>query len=571
MFLRKLTIFAAPLLLLQGCATLPAAVASAPAPEAKGLVSAADPRAAEAGAAMLRRGGSATDAAIATMLALTVVEPQSSGIGGGGFFLRAAPDGEMVTIDGRETAPAGADERWFLDAQDQPLPFMQAVVSGLSVGVPGNIRLAEQAHARFGSLPWATLFEPAIGLAREGWTLSERGREFLVRARNRAAADAEGQGLFYDEMGEPLAAGTRLTNPALADTLERIAAQGPDWFYSGDNATAIAVRVASETPRAGGMTVTDIGSYQAKERRQVCGDYRGYMICGMGPPSSGATTVYAILKQLERFDLGALGPRSATFWHLFAESQRLAYADRERYLADPDFVSVPVAGLTDATYLAARSALISATGTMAAPAPGIPAGVALAPPDGAEPEENGTSHFVAIDGEGNAVSYTSTIEGSFGSGIVVGGYYLNNELTDFSMVPTAEGQLVANRVEGGKRPRSSMAPTLVFDAQGAPVMAVGAAGGSTIPVQVARALIGVIDFGLPIDEALALPVLFSPGDALTVEQGTWLEGLIPQLRALGHAQVTARGLPLKANAALRTPAGWLGAADPRSDGSAVSE
>ena len=569
MFLRKLTIFAAPLLLLQGCATLPAA--SAPASDAKGLVSAADPRAAEAGAAMLRQGGSATDAAIATMLALTVVEPQSSGIGGGGFFLRATPDGEIATIDGRETAPSGADERWFLDTEGKPLPFMQAVVSGLSVGVPGNIRLAEQAHARFGKLPWATLFKPAIELASGGWTLTERGREFLVRAKNRAAHQDDLEAVFYDESGEARPAGTLLRNRALAASLEQIARNGPDWFYTGTNAVAIATEVAAETPRPGALTAQDIGAYQAKERRQVCGDYRGYSICGMGPPSSGATTVYAILKQLERYDLAALGPRSATFWHLFAESQRLAYADRERYLADADFISVPVAGLTDPDYLAARGALISTTGTMATPQAGVPVGMTLAPPDGAEPEENGTSHFVAIDRWGDMVSYTSTIEGSFGSGIVVGGYYLNNELTDFSMVPEVDGRPVANRVEGGKRPRSSMAPTLVFDANGAPFMAVGAAGGSTIPVQVARVLIGVIDFGLPLDEAVALPVLFSPSDAISIEQGTWLEDLIPQLQALGHAQVSARGLPLKANAALRTPAGWVGAADPRSDGTAVSE
>ena len=569
MFLRKLTIFAAPLLLLQGCATLPAA--SAPASDAKGLVSAADPRAAEAGAAMLRQGGSATDAAIATMLALTVVEPQSSGIGGGGFFLRATPDGEIATIDGRETAPSGADERWFLDAEGKPLPFMQAVVSGLSVGVPGNIRLAEQAHARFGKLPWATLFKPAIELASGGWTLTERGREFLVRAKNRAAHQDDLEAVFYDESGEARPAGTLLRNRALAETLEHIARSGADWFYTGANAAAIATEVAAETARSGALTAQDIGAYQAKERRQVCGDYRGYSICGMGPPSSGATTVYAILKQLERYDLAALGPRSATFWHLFAESQRLAYADRERYLADADFISVPVAGLTDPDYLAARGALISTTGTMATPQAGVPVGMTLAPPDGAEPEENGTSHFVAIDRWGDMVSYTSTIEGSFGSGIVVGGYYLNNELTDFSMVPEVDGRPVANRVEGGKRPRSSMAPTLVFDANGAPFMAVGAAGGSTIPVQVARVLIGVIDFGLPLDEAVALPVLFSPSDAISIEQGTWLEDLIPQLQALGHAQVSARGLPLKVNAALRTPAGWVGAADPRSDGTAVSE
>ena len=558
-------------LALAGCATVPTAAPAAPAATDVGIVSAADPRAEAAGMAMLRKGGSATDAAIATMLALTVVEPQSSGIGGGGFFLRATPDGEIATIDGRETAPSGADERWFLDTEGKPLPFMQAVVSGLSVGVPGNIRLAEQAHARFGKLPWATLFKPAIELASGGWTLTERGREFLVRAKNRAAHQDDLEAVFYDESGEARPAGTLLRNRALAETLEQIARSGADWFYTGANAAAIATEVAAETARSGALTAQDIGAYRAKERRQVCGDYRGYTICGMGPPSSGATTVYAILKQLERYDLAALGPRSATFWHLFAESQRLAYADRERYLADADFISVPVAGLTDPDYLAARGALISTTGTMATPQAGVPVGMTLAPPDGAEPEENGTSHFVAIDRWGDMVSYTSTIEGSFGSGIVVGGYYLNNELTDFSMVPEVDGRPVANRVEGGKRPRSSMAPTLVFDANGAPFMAVGAAGGSTIPVQVARVLIGVIDFGLPIDEAVALPVLFSPGDAISIEQGTWLEDLIPQLQALGHAQVSARGLPLKANAALRTPAGWVGAADPRSDGTAVSE
>ena len=570
MFSRTLALVAAPFLL-GACATLPAETTAAPAARSEGLVSAADPRAAEAGAEMLRRGGSATDAAIATMLALTVVEPQSSGIGGGGFFLRSTPDGDIATIDGRETAPAAADGEWFLADDGKPRPFMEAVISGLSVGVPGNLRLAEQAHRRFGKLEWAALFEPAIRLARDGWTLTERGREFLVRSKNRAAHQSEGLALFYGAEGEALPAGTIIRNPQLANTLGQLATRGPDWFYTGSNAAAIAGEVAAETPRDGAMTVADVTAYQAKERRQVCGDYRSYRICGMGPPSSGATTVYAILKQLERFDLGALGPRSATFWHLFADSQRLAYADRERYLADADFVSVPVAGLTDPAYLAARGALISGSAALTTVAPGTPAGVALAPPDGLEPVESGTSHFVAVDGEGNAVSYTSTIEGSFGSGIMVGGYYLNNELTDFSFVPEEDGRPVANRVEGGKRPRSSMAPTLVYDPQGRLFMAVGAAGGATIPVQVARALIGVIDFGLPLDEALALPVLFSPGDAVAVEQGTFLEAMIPELQALGHAQVSARGLPLKTNAALRTAAGWIGAADPRSEGAAVSE
>ncbi len=571
------TLIASAALLLGACtATAQTAAPSADvrAPEtafARGVVSAADPRAAEAGAEMLRRGGSATDAAIATMLALTVVEPQSSGIGGGGFLLHGGADGTIETLDGRETAPAAATPDWFLDAEGRPRPFPEAVLSGLSVGVPGNVRLAAEAHERHGKLAWAELFEPAIALARDGFVLSERLHEFLVRARNRAAAEAEGQALFYDELGEPLLAGTRIRNPALAATLDRIAREGPEAFYAGNNATAIATHVAAETPRPAGMTVADISGYAVAERSAVCGDYRGYRICGMGPPSSGATAVYAILKQLERFDLAALGPQSSTFWHLFAESQRLAFADRERYLADPEFVTVPLAGLMDPAYLAARGALIDPASTLGSVAPGSPRGLALAPPDGDEPAENGTSHFVAVDRAGNAVSYTSTIEGSFGSGLMVGGYYLNNELTDFSFVPEVAGRPVANRVEGGKRPRSSMAPTLVYAPDGELVLAVGAAGGATIPVQVARVLIGVIDFGLPLDQAIALPVLFAPGDAVTIEQGSALETLVPQLQALGHTQITARGLPLKTNGAQRTADGWVGAADPRSEGLALVE
>ncbi|KRA81588.1 gamma-glutamyltransferase [Altererythrobacter sp. Root672] len=557
-------------LLLGACATVPAPAKTADAKTA-GVVSAADPRAAEAGVAMLRQGGSSTDAAIATMLALTVVEPQSSGIGGGGFMMHSAPDGDIQTFDGRETAPSGADPQWFLDADGKPVPFMSAVISGLSVGVPGNVRLAAEAHERYGKLSWAALFQPAIKLARDGWVLSERGRQFLVQSKNRAAHQSEALAIYYDASGEALPVGSVLRNPALAETLEHLAEQGPEWFYSGTNAAQIAAEIAAETPRSGAMTVADVAAYQAKDRPELCGPYRGYRICGMGPPSSGATTVYAILKQLERFDLGALGKDSPVFWHLFAESQRLAFADRERYLADPDFVSVPAEGLMEPDYLAGRGALIDPNSTLAQVTAGMPRGLALAPPDGTEPEEHGTSHFVAVDREGSAVSYTSTVEGSFGSGIMVGGYYLNNELTDFSFAPSVDGRLVANRVEGGKRPRSSMAPTLVYDSQGRLVLVIGAAGGATIPVQVARALIGVIDFGLPLDQAIALPVLFAPGDQLSAEEGSALVPLIPQLQALGHAQIATRSLPLKTNGAQRTAAGWAGAADPRSEGMAIGE
>ena len=563
---RILAALAAPFVL-AACATAPAqhplAAASSP-----GLVSAADPRAAEAGAAMLRAGGSATDAAIATMLALSVVEPQSSGIGGGGFYVRATPEGTVETIDGRETAPAAAGPDWFLDEAGKPFAYRPTVLSGRSIGVPANIALARDAHRRHGKLAWSRLFAPAIALAEDGWTVTPRFREFLVRAKDAASRDPAGRALFYNSTGEPVPLGTVVRNPALARSLRTIARGGPDAFYKGPLARAIADKVSADTPGGKAMTAADLADYRAKDRPSVCGTYRAYRICGMGPPSSGATTVLAILGQLERFDMAALGPGSPVAWHLFAESQRLAYADRDVFVADPDFVTVPVERLIAPDYLKARGGLIAPDRTM----PTVTAGrrdLALAPGEG--PPEQGTSHFVAVDRHGEAISYTSTVEGGFGSGLVVGGFYLNNELTDFSFVPEKDGRTVANRVEGGKRPRSSMAPTVVYAPDGSLLMAVGAAGGATIPVQVSRVLIGVIDFKLPLDQALALPVLFAPGEVISVEQGSALEAMIPALKALGHAQVTARVLPLKANAAIRIDGRWHGAADPRSEGRSVPE
>ena len=531
------------------------------------LVSAADPRAAEAGAAILRAGGSATDAAIATMVALTVVEPQSSGIGGGGFFLHSDAAGNVTTIDGRERAPAAAGPDWFLGEDGEPLGYRDAVLTGLSIGVPGNLRLAEKAHAEYGRLAWARLFEPAIALAEQGFTLTPRGHEYLSRFKDRAFRDPAIRSVFYDPAGEPLTVGTRIANPALAATLRAVAEKGPDALHTGDTAAALAAAIAADTPREQGMTAADVEGYTATPRPPVCGSYRGYRICGMGPPSSGATTVFAILKQLERFDLASLGPDNPNFWHLFAESQRLAYADRERYLADGDFVDVPVEWLTDPAYLAGRSALISASSRMDEAVAGTAPGLAIAPPDGREAVERGTSHFVVRDAAGNTVSYTSTIEGPFGSGLTFGGFYLNNELTDFSFAPEEGGRAIANRVQGGKRPRSSMSPTLVFDPQGRLFMAVGAAGGGTIIVQTARAIIGAVDFGLDARAALALPMLYSPGDTIAIEEGTRLEAIVPALEALGHS-VEARSLPLKANAILCRDQGraCTGAADPRSEG-----
>lgn len=535
-----------------------------------GMVSAADPRAAAAGAEMLRKGGSATDAAIATMLALNVVEPQSSGIGGGGFYVESDPAGHVTTVDGREKAPLAAGPDWFM-RDGHPISFADAVPGGTSVGVPGNLSLAATAHAARGKLPWAALFGPAIHFAENGFVVTPRLHQSLAD-NARVAAFAQGRSLYYSADGQPLAVGTVIRNPQLAAMLRRIAAEGPKAFYTGSNAAAVVGAVTTAPHNPAPMTTGDFAAYTAPERPAVCGEYRHYRICGMGPPSSGATTVFATLKQLERFDLTALGSRSPVAWHLIAESMRLAYADRARYLADPAFVTVPVAGLTDPGYLAGRSALIDPGKTLALVSAGVPPGAEhLSRADPRPAPEHGTSHFVVVDRAGDAVSYTSTIESAFGSGLLVNGYFLNNELTDFDFVPTKDGKPVANRVEGGKRPRSSMAPTLVFAPDGKLRLAVGAAGGATIPAQVVRAIIGVIDWKLSAQDAIALPVLFAPGDTVTVEQGTWLAGMIPALKALGHAEVVEKAMPLKANAIEIVAGRAVGAADPRSEGVAVTE
>jgi gamma-glutamyltranspeptidase/glutathione hydrolase len=538
------------------------------------MVSAADPRAATAGVEMLRQGGTAADAAFATLLALTVVEPQSSGIGGGGFLIYDDGDGSPQTYDGRETAPMAAKGDWFL-VDGKPMPFDQAQPGGKSVGVPGNIRLMADAHREHGKLPWKALFQPAIRLAREGFVVTQRLNSALARGDDTgssiAGLTAAGRALYFGADGKPLPVGATIRNPALADFLERLALLGPDIFYVGPNAEAIANAVQNAPHNPAPMTDGDIATYDAKERPPVCGTYRGYRICGMGPPSSGATTVFAILKQLERFDLGALGPNNPTSWHLFAESMRLAYADRDKYLGDSDFVQVPVAGLTDPAYLASRSALISPDSTIASASAGVPAGAPA--PCAVTTPERGTSHFVAVDRWGNVASETSTIESAFGSGLIVNGYFLNNELTDFSFVPDKDGCPVANRVEGGKRPRSSMSPAIVYGPDGKVRLAVGAAGGATIIAQVAKAIMGVIDWNLPAQQALALPTLFAPGgDTVYLERGTYLEAMAPRLRELGHAKVTL--IPpgtFKANAIEWRDGRWQGAADPRSEGAAVGE
>jgi gamma-glutamyltranspeptidase/glutathione hydrolase len=564
MRLRHLLLAAA--LAFGGC-TSPSYSAPATAP---GMVSAADPRAAAAGVEILRQGGSAADAAFATLLALNVVEPQSSGIGGGGYLVYADKGAAPVTFDGRETAPHAATGTWFFK-NGQPMEFDDAQPGGKSVGVPGNVRMMALAHQKYGKLPWAALFQPAIKLARDGFKITPRLYNSLRKYPATGALSAEARTIFYGEDGQPKPVGTLVRNPAFAKFLEQLAARGSDSFYVGPNAQAIAATVSGAPHNPAPMTAGDVASYEAEPRPPVCGTYRVYRVCGMGPSSSGGFTVFAALKLLERFDLSALGSQSPTAWHLIAESERLAYADRDKYLADPDFVRVPLAGLMDPAYLASRSALISPTATMGAVHAGTPAGAEIVCTPEPQPER-GTSHFIAVDRWGAVASDTSTIESSFGSGLMVNGYYLNNELTDFSFVPAKNGCPVANRVEGGKRPRSSMSPTIVYGPDGHVVLAVGAAGGSTIPAQVIKTIVGVLDFHLPPQQAIALPMIYSPGDTVYVESGTFLEGMIPQLKALGHAQVST--LPpgtFKANAIEWRDGRWAGGADPRSEGVALSE
>jgi gamma-glutamyltranspeptidase/glutathione hydrolase len=548
----------------------PLAARQAPArPAAQGLVSASDPRAAAAGAEILRAGGSATDAAIATMLALNVVEPQNSGIGGGAFWVGqdAGRAPTPWTIDGRETAPAAADGRWFLGPDGRVLSRGQAVPGGRSVGVPGAVRLMAAAHRRGGRLPWARLFAPAIRLARDGFRVTPRLENGLNRGGGHV--DAWARARFFGADGRALKAGTLVKVPEQAAQFERIAKLGPDSFYVGPDAGAVVAAVNGAARNPSRMTAGDLSTYDAKARAPVCGTYRSYRLCGMGPPSSGGVAVLAILKQLERFDIRAMGPRSATAWHLFAESSRLAYADRDLYLGDPDHVRVPVKGLTDARYLAARSALISAERTMASVSAGSPAG---APPRvrAVAQEVPGTTSLSVTDEAGNVAQVTATIEGYFGSGLTANGSFLNNELTDFDLTPEKDGYLAANRVEGGKRPRSSMSPTIVYDRDGRVRLAVGAAGGSTIIAQVAKAIMAVVDWDMTAQQAVSLGLLYAPGPRATAEAGTELEALMPGLRALGET-VTVAPLGLKMNAVEWRNGRWQGAADPRSEGASVAQ
>lgn len=532
------------------------------------MVVAAHPLATRAGYEVLRSGGNATDAAIATQLMLALVEPQSSGLGGGGFALvYSAADNQLHAWDGRETAPAAATADRFLTRDGRPLRYPEAVGSGKSVGVPGLVRLLEAMHRRHGRTPWPRLFEPAIRLAEAGFEVSSR-LEKLVAKDPLLPRSVSARPYFFRSDGNPKRSGERLRNPELAQVLRRIAAEGASAFYGGDIARDIVAAVRAP-PGAGDMTLQDIAGYRPVERSPLCTPYRAQRVCGMPPPSSGGITVALILGLLERFPMEDMQPASLKAVHLFAEAGRLAYADRDRYIADPDFVPAPLAQLLERDYLRRRSRLISPERSLGVAQPGVIAGVGPRAAD-TTPELPSTTHLSVVDAEGNAVALTSSVESAFGSRIMVRGFMLNNQLTDFAWIPRDAAGEAANRVEGGKRPRSSMAPTIVFDSQGRLRLVIGSPGGHQIINFVAKTLIGAIDWKLDIQQAVSLPSFGSRNRGTEIEKGTALEALAPALRTRGHV-VRVMDMPSGLHGIEVTKNGLVGGADPRREGAALGD
>ena len=516
-------------LLVCGCAQT-----RAPGVAQRFMVAAAHPLAAQAGAEVLKRGGSAMDAAVAVQMMLGLVEPESSGIGGGAFLLHwSEGERKLRTYDGRETAPAAATPERFLK-DGKPMSFMEAAVGGRSVGVPGVLRMLELAHSRHGRLPWSGLFDAAIRVADQGFVPTPKLRAAL-EAERYLREDPAARRVYYS--------GERVVNREYAETLRVIARAGTEPFYAGDIARDIVLAVRTHA-KPGDLTEDDLRAYRAVEREPLCGPYRAVRICSMGPPSSGGVAVLQILGLLERSSFARAPPQSADALHYFAEAGKLAYADRARYLGDPGFVRVPVARLLSARYLDARSKLIGERAMQ------------LAPPGDAE---SGTSHFSIIDARGDIVSMTTTIEAAFGSRIMVRGFLLNNQLTDFDFMPGG-----ANAVAPGKRPRSSMAPTIVFQEQ-QPLLAVGSPGGSMIINYVAKALVGTLDWRLDIQAAIELPNFGSRNGPTLIEQRSKYEALAPALLQRGH-QVETIVLTSGLHGIERVPGGWRGGADPRRDG-----
>lgn len=554
---------------LEARASHDAKMAGTPVTSQNWMIAVANPLAAEAGARILRNGGSAADAMVAAQAVLGLVEPQSSGLGGGAFLVwYDGATGEMTTLDGRETAPLSATPQLFQSPDGEPLKFFDAVVGGRSVGTPGTPALMELAHDKWGRTPWSVLFNDATQLAEDGFTVSERMAASVAK-------DAERLSRFYATRayflpgGEPLQPGATLRNPAYADTLRQMAKRGASAIYSGEIARDIVDTITSAPGNAGVLSLADLAIYQVKQRDAVCADYRAHRVCGMGPPSSGALTVGQILGMLDSYDLAAMGPDSADAWRLIGDASRLAFADRGRYMADSDFVPVPVKGLVAPDYLASRAALLTGDDALPEVSPGSPEfDHALNWADDESIEFPSTSHISIVDGYGNALSMTTTIENGFGSRLMVRGFLLNNELTDFSFRSHKDGVPIANRVEPGKRPRSSMAPTIVLK-DGKPVLVIGSPGGSRIIGYVAKTIIAHLDWGMDVQAAIAMPHLVNRFGTYDLEEGTSAADLEQPLTDLGY-EVNIRDL----NSGLHAIAigdDLQGGADPRREGIALGE
>ena len=529
------------------------------------MVAAANPLAVNAGVRMLEQGGNAIDAMVATQLVLNLVEPSSSGLGGGAFLLYFDARAKKIhALDGREVAPAAATPQLFMAPDGKPMAFNAARIGGRSVGVPGTPRLLEIAHIRFGKLPWSKVFEPAIEIAEKGFPVSPRFHK-LVGDDKGLANEPAARAYFFDEKGEPKAVGTIVRNPEFAATLRRLAAGGADAYYTGDIARDIVAAVhAHRNP--GTLSLEDLAGYRVRDVEALCGNYRAYKLCGMPPSSSGGIAVLQILGELSRFDMASMRPASAQAVHVISEAERLAFADRDKYVADDRFVDVPVAGLLDPAYLRARSELIRPEVSMRKAQAGNPPGVKVAYDDDPVDEIPGTTQISIIDREGNAVSMTTTIEAFFGSHLMVHGFLLNNELTDFNFLPVEDGVGVANSVAPGKRPRSSMAPFLVFDGKtGALDMSIGSPGGSLIIGYVTKALVGIIDWKLDLQSAIDLPNFDSRNAATELERGAGLEAVGHELKAKGH-DVRLIDMTSGIQGIRRVPGGLEGGADPRREG-----
>jgi gamma-glutamyltranspeptidase / glutathione hydrolase len=537
------------------------------------MVAAANPLAATAGRDVIAKGGNAIDAMVAVQTVLGLVEPQSSGLGGGSFLVYYdASSGNLTTFDGRETAPMEANPKLFLDDQGQPLKFMDAVVGGRSVGTPGTVRLLEDVQKRFGKAEWASLFEPARKLATDGFEVSPRLAALIAAEGDRLKKYEGTRDYFFDAAGAPLKAGTTLKNPAYAETLDAIATGGADAFYRGAIAEDIVRTVRGAKDNPGVLSPVDLAIYHVKEREPVCFTYRALDVCGMGPPSSGGIAIGQILGMAENFDLKGFGPENVQSWRIIGDAQRLAFADRERYVADTDFQPLPIKGLLDKTYLGERAKLLD--GDRALGEDAVKAGEpewdhALLFGRDAAIELPSTSHFVIVDKQGNVVSMTTTIESGFGSRLMTNGFLLNNELTDFSFKTHDGGLPIANRVEPGKRPRSSMAPTIVMR-DGKPLLAIGSPGGSQIIGYVAQALIAYIDWNMPVERIVAQPHLINRFGTYDIEAGTEAEKFAEPLKALGY-EVKAGEMNSGLHAIELTASGLVGSADPRREGIAVGE